>query len=160
MSAFQSRRRSNGMTVFYPAVIEKAKHGYAAYVADLPGCTSAGDTIMDAARNIAAAAQIYVSTCAEHGEKVPAPSESPEEPDHAYAAMVLVPVELPGKAERVNVTFETSVLAAIDRKAEAVGLNRSAFLAMAALKEGGREKTVRGRAAAAKSKARKTVRAG
>ena len=51
------------------------------------------------------------------------------------AVAILVPVKsLPGRVVRVNVTFAESVLRQIDAHAEASGLTRSGFLALAATK--------------------------
>ena len=37
--------------VHYPAIVERAGAGYSVFFPDLPGCTSAGATIQEAARN-------------------------------------------------------------------------------------------------------------
>lgn len=31
--------------VYYPAIIERARRGYGVFFPDLPGCTSAGETV-------------------------------------------------------------------------------------------------------------------
>ena len=38
-------------TVFYPAIVERAGAGFSVFFPDLPGCTSAGDTLQEAALN-------------------------------------------------------------------------------------------------------------
>jgi predicted RNase H-like HicB family nuclease len=38
-------------TVYYPAIVERAAEGYSVFFPDLPGCTSAGDTVQAAALN-------------------------------------------------------------------------------------------------------------
>jgi hypothetical protein len=52
-------------------------------------------------------------------------------PEVDEAARLLVPVELPGRAVRANVTIEEALLARIDAAAAARGMTRSAFLARA-----------------------------
>jgi len=52
--------------------------------------------------------------------------------DAKGAVFVAVPVELPGKAMRINISMDERLLSAIDREAEARGETRSAFLANAA----------------------------
>lgn len=46
---------------------------------------------------------------------------------------VLVPVELPGKSTRINISVDESALERIDRAAKAVGQSRSSYLVKAAL---------------------------
>ena len=36
---------------YYPAIVERAGKGYSVFFPDLPGCTSSGATLQDAARN-------------------------------------------------------------------------------------------------------------
>lgn len=58
----------------YAVVIEKAEGNYAAYVPDLPGCVSSGETIAEVERNIREAIQLHVEGLKEDGLAVPAPS--------------------------------------------------------------------------------------
>jgi predicted RNase H-like HicB family nuclease len=59
----------------YVYVIEKANDGsYSAYVPDLPGCTTSGDTVDEVKRNIKDAVTSYIDSLREHSEPVPAPS--------------------------------------------------------------------------------------
>jgi len=61
----------------YVAVIEKAKDGsYSAYVPDLPGCVSCGDSIEEARRLIEEAVPLHIDSLRTHGESVPSPSAS------------------------------------------------------------------------------------
>ena len=46
--------------------------------------------------------------------------------------IVGLPIDLPGKAVRVNVSLDETLVAAVDRAAKRSGLSRSAFLAAAA----------------------------
>lgn len=58
----------------YTVVIEKADDdSYSAYVPDLPGCVSCGDTPGQALDSIREAIQGHIQTLREFGEVVPAP---------------------------------------------------------------------------------------
>jgi predicted RNase H-like HicB family nuclease len=59
----------------YVYVIEKANDGsYSAYVPDLPGCTTSGETVDEVKRNIKDAVDLYIDSLREHNEPVPTPS--------------------------------------------------------------------------------------
>ena len=61
----------------YVAVIERAKDGgYWAYLPDLPGCVSAGDTREEAERNVRAAVEMHLESLRDHGEPIPQPTAS------------------------------------------------------------------------------------
>jgi len=56
-------------------IIEKADDGsYSAYVPDLPGCTSCGDTIDEVRQSIKDAVDSYLDSLREHSEPIPTPS--------------------------------------------------------------------------------------
>jgi len=59
----------------YLVVIERANDGsYSAYVPDLPGCVSCGDTVDEAKILIQEAVQLHIESLRMHGESIPAPS--------------------------------------------------------------------------------------
>jgi predicted RNase H-like HicB family nuclease len=61
----------------YVYVIEKASDGsYSAYVPDLPGCTTSGDTADEVRQNIKDAVGSYIESLREHNEPVPPPTSS------------------------------------------------------------------------------------
>jgi len=118
-------------TVHYPAIIERAGDGFSVFFPDLPGCTSAGDTIHEAALNAEEALNGHLEVMADHGDPIPAPSALDtieRDPEVDEVARLLVRGERPGRAVRVQITMEEGLLARIDR---ATG-NRSRFLADAA----------------------------
>jgi len=118
----------------YPAIVEHAGNGFSVFFPDLPGCTSAGDTIQTAALNAEEALSGHLLVSAQYGDKVadPTPLDRLEsDPDIKEAARILVRAELPGKSVRLNITLDEGLLAAIDRVAK----NRSGFLADAARHE-------------------------
>ena len=122
------------MARYFPAIIEKASEGYGAFFPDLPGCTSAGATIQEAAMNAEEALQAHIDLALEHGDALPEPSlldDIPVEPDVVEAARVLVRADPPGRAVRVNITLPEDLLAAVDRYAMRTGYSRSGLLAQA-----------------------------
>ena len=59
----------------YLVVIEKAKDGrYSAYVPDLPGGVTCGESIEETRGLIAEAIRIHLESLQSHGEPVPSPS--------------------------------------------------------------------------------------
>jgi predicted RNase H-like HicB family nuclease len=56
----------------YVYVIEQAADGsYSAFVPDLPGCTTSGDTADEVRVNIKDAVDTYIESLREHNEPVP-----------------------------------------------------------------------------------------
>lgn len=61
----------------YVYVIERANDGsYSAYVPDLPGCTTSGDSVEEVKRNVRDAVDSYIDTLRENNEPIPAPTSS------------------------------------------------------------------------------------
>lgn len=58
-------------TIAYPAVIEYAGAGFSAYFPDLPGCTSAGETIKQASLNAVEALASYLAVITKDGQIAP-----------------------------------------------------------------------------------------
>lgn len=61
--------------VYYPAIIERSRRGYGVFFPDLPGCTSAGDTVAEAAINAEEALAGHLLVSEEHGDELAGPSE-------------------------------------------------------------------------------------
>jgi predicted RNase H-like HicB family nuclease len=82
----------------YPAIIEgDARTGYSVFFPDLPGCTSGGMTLQEAALNAEQALSGHVDLMLDAGEALPDPSvldtlPRPIEPDVVEAARLLVRV--------------------------------------------------------------------
>ncbi len=64
---------NRGLLAAYAVVLEWAGDNYSAYVADLPGCISAGRTVEEAAQNIREAIELHLEGMIEDGEPVPLP---------------------------------------------------------------------------------------
>lgn len=128
---------------YYPALVEQddgdtAEAGYGVVFPDLPGCVSGGDTVQEAAVNAAEALALHIEGMLEQGGSVPDPSPLdaplPEWLANApgtIAARVLVPVEVPGRSVRTNITLDEGLLARLDAAATAQGMSRSGFIAQA-----------------------------
>lgn len=58
----------------YAIVIERAENNYAAYVPDLPGCVTTGQTIEEVEREIGQAIEFHIRGLREDGLPVPEPS--------------------------------------------------------------------------------------
>ena len=62
----------------YAVVIEKGARNYSAYVPDLPGCVSVGDTLEEARAEIREAIAFHLKGMREDGLPIPRPSSSAE----------------------------------------------------------------------------------
>lgn len=104
---------------------------YGVIVPDLPGCSSAGDTLDEAFANA-------IEALIADGGSIPAaadPAMQMDDPDFAgmHWGYVDVPVEKHlGPAERINVTIPARQLERIDAFARAIGESRSGLLVRAA----------------------------
>ncbi len=106
---------------------------------DFPGCVSGGRSLDEAIARGTATLAFHVAGMVEDGDTLPLPrglSELRTDPafsaDLVDAIVAAVPVELPGKSVRVNISIDEQLLDAVDRAAAATGSSRSAFLARAA----------------------------
>ncbi len=118
-------------TVHYPAIIERAGAGYSVFFPDLPGCTSAGDTLQNAALGAEEALSGHLAVSIEDGDVIANPTDLDaieRDPEVDEVGRILVRGERPGRAVRIQVSIDDGLLARIDR----VAPNRSRFLADAA----------------------------
>lgn len=104
---------------------------------DFPGAISTGGTLDEVLRKGAQALALHIEGMVEDGTALPrlrslAEIRRDEAADIAGALLVAVPVELPGKAVRVNISLDERLLDRIDKAAQAAGQSRSAFLVEAA----------------------------
>ena len=119
---------------YFPAIIEKSSDGYGVFFPNLPGCTSAGATVQEAALNAEEALQAHIDLSVEHGDTIPEPSTLDQitvGPDVVESARILVRADPPGRTVRVNITIPEDLLAAVDRYAVRTGYSRSGLLAQA-----------------------------
>jgi predicted RNase H-like HicB family nuclease len=128
---------------FYRALIvqdegDKPEDGYGVVFPDLPGCTSSGDTVEQAYEHAFEALALHIEGMVEEGTALPAPSPFNAPLPRWLAGTpgriertVLVPVKLPGRAMRISVTMDKSLLARLDAVAAASGETRSGYIAHA-----------------------------
>ncbi len=57
----------------YTVIYERAESNWAAYVPDLPGCITTGETLEETARNIREAIEGHLQVIREFGEPIPEP---------------------------------------------------------------------------------------
>jgi predicted RNase H-like HicB family nuclease len=130
------------MTVrFYRALIGKDRDtDYGVVFPDFPGCVTTGETPQEAATNAIEALSLHLEGMLEDSEPIPAPSplnaplpdwldgkNDSGEPD----TQVLIPIEMPGKIVRANITLDEGLLARLDAAAAAAGISRSGYIAEA-----------------------------
>ena len=119
---------------YYVAAVELVEDGtFGIVFPDLPGCTSAADTLNECMAQAREAAEGWAEVTIAHGGEVPAPSSVERfvgNPEWAnFAAFIVVPVEIKESAVRVNFTIDPTLLRRIDHEATRRGMKRSAFLA-------------------------------
>jgi predicted RNase H-like HicB family nuclease len=62
----------------YAVVFERSSTGYAAYVPDLPGCVTTGQTLDETEQHIREAIAFHIESLRDHGEPVPEPTSKAE----------------------------------------------------------------------------------
>jgi predicted RNase H-like HicB family nuclease len=134
------------MAVYYAGFIP-VDGSYAVLFPDLPGCNSQGSTLEEAVFMAAEALAGHLGAMADDGDELPAPLAK----DAAWATLCeqfasldmgalpekteLHPVPVPNldvQVKKIAVSFSQYKLDMIDRKAAAIGMTRSGFLATAA----------------------------
>jgi predicted RNase H-like HicB family nuclease len=127
------------MSTHLIAIVHEEAGVYGISVPDLPGCIAAGDSLDEVLERGAAAATAYIDSLIEDSEPIPVLrtldqlKADPSFRDDAEDGMIVgLPIDLPGKAVRVNISLDENLVAAVDRAAARTGLSRSAFLAAAA----------------------------
>lgn len=125
----------------YPVFIHKeSKSDYGVIVPDLPGCFSAGHTLEEAIQSAHEAIECHLEGLLIDGEDIPLQrtiEEHLNNPELKNAIVAVVDINLSkisGKAKRINITLPDRILKQINKYAKSHGINRSAFLADAALR--------------------------
>jgi DNA end-binding protein Ku len=120
------------------AMIHHEGGAYGVSFPDFPGCTTVANDLDSAVAKAGEVLAFHAEGLAEDGP-LPRPrslSELESDPDFCEdakdALLVLVPYEAPTRAVRINITLEESLLARIDRSADAASETRSGYLAAAA----------------------------
>ena len=58
----------------YTVIYEEGETNWGAYIPDLPGCVSIGDTFLEVQENIKEAIALYLEVLQEDGQLIPQPS--------------------------------------------------------------------------------------
>jgi antitoxin HicB len=62
-------------SVLIRALPDEDGGGWVAIVPDLPGCSSDGETQMEALKNVEDAIEVWLQTAEEHGQRIPRPDD-------------------------------------------------------------------------------------
>jgi predicted RNase H-like HicB family nuclease len=126
--------------MIYPVVIHKdPETAYGVTVPDLPGCFSAGNTVIEALKNAVEAIECHVEGILLDEEDLPlgkAIEEHLNKSDYPEGTWALVDVDLSklgGETQRINISMAERILGKIDTFAKNSHKTRSKFLADAAL---------------------------
>jgi len=106
---------------------------------DYPGTVSAARSADEALARGRDTLAFHIRGMVEDGDELPVPRSLEQlkkdrtfRADAKDAAIVMVPIDLPGKSLRVNISMDENLIDAIDRAARAAGQSRSSYLADAA----------------------------
>ncbi len=125
------------MTTYIGLLRKDPRSDFGVDFPDFPGCVTAGTSIEEAVSMAREALSGHIESMVADGEDIPEPSDLGtvlKDRENKGAVPILVPVELPGKAVRVNVIVPDRDLKAIDSYAKRHGMTRSGFLVSAARK--------------------------
>jgi predicted RNase H-like HicB family nuclease len=124
------------MTAYIGIIHKQADSVFGISFPDFPGCIAAADTLNDAPEAAREALALYVGLLVDSGESLAEPRSLAEvlaDPDwNDFQALIVVEIEGPSKQVRANISIDERLLGEIDRVAEARGMTRSGFLAVAA----------------------------
>ncbi|MBC7951516.1 MAG: type II toxin-antitoxin system HicB family antitoxin [Rhodospirillaceae bacterium] len=120
----------------YPAFMLRDDGKISVVFPDLPGCLTFSDSVTEAFLAAQEALEGHLAVMADEGMKIPEPSDllavEPDEDEAPnLAAKVLVPVTVPGKTVRTNITIDEGLLELVDT----ITANRSQFFTEAARNE-------------------------
>ena len=124
----------------YAIYIEKdSDSDYGVTIPDLPGCFSAGSTIVKAILNAEEAILTHIEGMLMDDELIPAPSDievlkqKHKTPELTWAICEIDTSKLSDKVRRINITIPEKLLSKIDSCAKNEGETRSGLIAHAAL---------------------------
>lgn len=125
----------------YPIAIEPgdSRQAFGVVVPDLPGCFSAGDSLDEAIANAPEAIALWLEERIARGELPPAAQPIDLHRRKAqFRGWIWAVVEvdlsrIADRAERINITMPSRLLARVDARARKTGESRSGFLARAAM---------------------------
>lgn len=123
----------------YIAIVSKeADSVWGVHFPDLPGCTSAGDSMEEAVANASKALRLWAEDETELPQATPLDKLRKRldvQEDLAAGGMaVYVPLIVAERKQRYNVMLDPSLVQGIDHAARAAGVSRSDFISYAATK--------------------------
>ena len=99
------------MRLNYAVVFEQTPNNYSAYVPDLPGCISTGESLEDVQSTIREAITFHIEAMLEHSEPLPEPKMSLEQAQSHHNDVLVeyddTESELPAKFGIVEVEVDT-----------------------------------------------------
>ncbi|MBF0176792.1 MAG: type II toxin-antitoxin system HicB family antitoxin [Magnetococcales bacterium] len=122
----------------YAAVVYRGSDGYGVVFPDIPGCTTHGYSIHDAAMHAEEALTGHIELMVRDGDPLPDPttldrldevlpeSEPDDEPE---ITRFLVRAEIPARWIRVNLSMAENLVTQIDQAAKQIGMTRSGYMA-------------------------------
>jgi predicted RNase H-like HicB family nuclease len=128
---------------FYRAIAhqapgDKPDDGWDVIFPDFPGCVTQGDSVEEAMGNAIEALALHVDGMVVEGLALPPPSRLNEpmaawvqELDMPIQFDALLPIEVPGKSTRINITMDEALVDRLDVAASREGTTRSGYLAQA-----------------------------
>lgn len=121
------------MIRYYIGVVHKSEGScFGVSFPDWPGCISGGDTLQEAAVLAHEALALALEGVLEDGEMVPEArglDAVRADPDWSDGdAYIVVGLDVPERAVRVNISMQEDMLRRVDAAARAAGMSRSAFL--------------------------------
>src|SRR6185295_14332320 len=106
------------MIIEYIGLAEKVEDGYSVFFHDFPGFGSSGDTLEDARKNAKEGLIAHIELMLEDGETLPKTSSLDKImklPDAKGCIPLIIAIIAPsGKAKRINITLDSTLLNAID----------------------------------------------
>lgn len=126
--------------LIFPIAIEPGDthQAFGVVVPDIPGCHSAGDSLEEVYANAKEAIETHLDTLLDEGLPIPERltlDEHRRNPDYSGFTWGFVTTRnIPAlkKAVRINISLPEALVQDIDTYAQARGMSRSAFLALAA----------------------------
>lgn len=124
----------------FPIAIEPgdAQHAFGVVVPDIPGCFAAGDTLEEAYASAKEAIEAHLDTLLDEGLPIPdrltldAHRCNPDYAGFTWGFVTTRNIPALKKAIRINISLPEALVQEIDTYAQARGMSRSAFLALAA----------------------------
>jgi predicted RNase H-like HicB family nuclease len=120
------------------AIVHEEKGVYGISFPDFPGCVSGGKDLDEAMRRGRDTLRVHVESMLEDGGRLPvlrSLDQLKDDPsfqeDIVDGMIVALPLDLPTRAVRINISLDENLVAALDQAAERAGLSRSAFIAEA-----------------------------